>query len=62
MKSKLESIREESLKAIREAVDLSGLDALRVQYLGKKAASAPYSSSWAASAPRNGPRSGSWPM
>ena len=36
MKSKLESIREESLKAIREAVDLSGLDALRVQYLGKK--------------------------
>ena len=36
MKNKLESIRAESLKAIREAVDLSGLDALRVQYLGKK--------------------------
>ena len=36
MKNKLESIREESLRAIREAVDLSGLDALRVQYLGKK--------------------------
>ncbi len=36
MKNKLESIREESLKAIREAADLSGLDALRVQYLGKK--------------------------
>jgi phenylalanyl-tRNA synthetase alpha chain len=32
----LESIREESLRAIREAVDLSALDALRVQYLGKK--------------------------
>ena len=36
MKNKLESIRAESLKAIREAADLSGLDALRVQYLGKK--------------------------
>ncbi len=36
MKNKLESIREESLKAIREAADLSGLDTLRVQYLGKK--------------------------
>ena len=36
MKNKLESIRAESLKAIREAADLAGLDALRVQYLGKK--------------------------
>ena len=36
MRAKLESIREESLRAIREAVDLSALDALRVQYLGKK--------------------------
>jgi len=36
MKEMLERIREESLKAIREAADLSALDALRVQYLGKK--------------------------
>ena len=36
MKTKLEKIREESLNAIREAVDPAGLDALRVQYLGKK--------------------------
>ena len=36
MKNKLENIRAESLKAIREAADLAGLDALRVQYLGKK--------------------------
>ena len=36
MKTKLESIREESLRAIREATDPGALDALRVQYLGKK--------------------------
>ena len=36
MKTKLEKIREESLQAIREALDPAGLDALRVQYLGKK--------------------------
>ena len=36
MKTKLENIRAESLKAIREAADPAGLDALRVQYLGKK--------------------------
>ena len=31
MKTKLEKIREESLNAIREAVDPAGLDALREQ-------------------------------
>ncbi|MBR4702792.1 MAG: phenylalanine--tRNA ligase subunit alpha [Oscillospiraceae bacterium] len=36
MKTKLESIREESLRAIRAAADPGALDALRVQYLGKK--------------------------
>ena len=36
MKTKLENIRAESLQAIREALDPAGLDALRVQYLGKK--------------------------
>ncbi len=36
MRNKLEEIRSESLNAIRDAQDLSALDALRVQYLGKK--------------------------
>ena len=36
MKEKLQALREESLRAIGEAVDLSSLEALRVRYLGKK--------------------------
>lgn len=36
MKAKLEEIRAQSLRAIQEALDPAALDALRVQYLGKK--------------------------
>ena len=36
MKNKLEEIRAQSLAAISAALDLSALDAVRVQYLGKK--------------------------
>ena len=36
MKNKLEEIRAKSLAAIQEALDPSALDAVRVQYLGKK--------------------------
>ena len=36
MKNKLEEIRAESLDAIQAAADPAALDALRVQYLGKK--------------------------